>query len=150
MHLFNLVSNLLPPLILAIMSTNTRQGFPNDPDLSSKNDSCRRSGLGSGSKSVIPDKAGSMAMFYRGRTETVRPLTSEAVEAYKHLRIADKNPTEENLLAFAKAFRAAGKAHNIIIKESLGAKGFDRHLSALKIFAMRNNIEVPIKRTNFT
>ena len=93
-------------------------------------------------RSVILDKAGSMAMFYRGRTETVRPLTKEAVEAYKYLRIAEKNPSEENLLSFAQAFRIAGKAHNVIIKESLGAKGFDRHLSALKIFAMRNNIEV--------
>ena len=89
-------------------------------------------------------------MFYRGRTETVRPLTSEAVEAYTYLRKADDNPTEENLLAFANAFRAAGKAHNIIIKESLGAKGFDRHLSALKIFAIRNNIKVPVERINFT
>ena len=85
-----------------------------------------------------------MAMFYRGRTETVRPLTVEAVEAYTHLQKAVENPNEENLLAFAQAFRAAGKAHNIIIKESLGAKGFDRHLTALKIFAMRNNIEVHV------
>ena len=51
--------------------------------------------------SVILFKAGSMAMFYRGRTETVRPLTKEAVEAYKHLRIAEENPSEENLLSFA-------------------------------------------------
>ena len=131
MHLFNSVFNLQPQPITVIMSTNTRHGSPNCSVFMFNLDG-----------SMILYKAGSMAMFYRGRTETVRPLTKEAVEAYKHLRIAEENPSEENLLSFAQAFRIAGKAHNIIIKESLGAKGFDRHLSALKIFAIRNNIEV--------
>ena len=87
-------------------------------------------------------EAASMAMFYKGRTETVRPCTKEVTELYKTYQAAKSSKTNESLVELAKHFRVAGKAHNKQIKECLGAQGFDRHLSALKIHALRNGLQV--------
>ena len=87
-------------------------------------------------------EAASMAMFYKGRTETVRPCTKEVTELYKLYSKARADPSSENLLEMVKQFRVASKAHNKTIKECLGAQGFDRHLSAMKIHAMKNGMQV--------
>ena len=87
-------------------------------------------------------EAGSMGMFYKGRTETVRPCTLESTHAFNALKQAAESSSTEDKLKFAAQFRTAQKAHNNVIKECLGADGFDRHLSALKYHAMLNNIKV--------
>ena len=87
-------------------------------------------------------EAASMAMFHKGRTETVRPCTKEATDLYTLYQAAKTDTSDENLLEMVKQFRVAGKAHNTQIKECLGAQGFDRHLSALKIHAIKNQLKV--------
>ena len=83
-----------------------------------------------------------MAMFYKGRTETVRPCTKEVTDLYKVYLRARADSKSENMLEMVKHFRIAAKAHNKTIKECLGAQGFDRHLSAMKIHAMKNGMQV--------
>ena len=83
-----------------------------------------------------------MARFYKGRTETIRPLTEEVQQAFIYLMKCVNDPSTKNLLQLAGSMRKAGKIHNINIKNCLKGNGFDRHLSALKIIAERNQIKV--------
>ena len=55
---------------------------------------------------------------------------------------AQQSNTKEDKLEFIAKFRIAQKAHNAIVKECLGAQGFDRHLAALKVHAIQNEIQV--------
>ena len=87
-------------------------------------------------------EAGSMARFYKGRTETIRPLTKEAQNAYIFLKKCVNDPSIENLIELAGSMRKAEKVHNENIKNCLEGNGFDRHLSALKVIADRNQIKV--------
>ena len=87
-------------------------------------------------------EAGSMATFYKGRTETIRPLTKEAQQAFIHLKKCVNDPSIENLLQLAGSLKKAEKMHNINIKNCLTGNGFDRHLSVLKVIAERNQIKV--------
>ena len=87
-------------------------------------------------------EAGSMARFYKGRTETIRPLTKEAQEAYVFLKKCENDPSIDNLVELAGSLRKAEKVHNTNIKDCLEGNGFDRHLSALKVIADRNHIKV--------
>ena len=71
-----------------------------------------------------------------------RPLTVESTDVFRALEQAMKTGNKKDKIEFVKKFRIAQKAHNTVVKECLGAAGFDRHLSALKYHAMQNNINV--------
>ena len=83
-----------------------------------------------------------MGRFYKGRTETIRPLTTESQEAFVLLKKCVNDPSIENLLILAGSIRRAEKVHNINIKKCLKGQGFDRHLSALNVTAQQNQIKV--------
>lgn len=74
-------------------------------------------------------ESAAMAHFHGGRTETIRPATSEAAAFCK--AVADGAPLDEQ----ARLLRAMGKRHSVVCREAAEGKGFDRHLFVLKKLA---------------
>ncbi|XP_054478461.1 peroxisomal carnitine O-octanoyltransferase [Anoplopoma fimbria] len=76
--------------------------------------------------------------FYHGRTETMRPCTTEAVNWCK----AMMDPTCE-VDAKRKAMLLAFNRHNKLMAEAQEGKGFDRHLLGLYLIAKEEGLPTP-------
>ncbi|XP_033836251.1 peroxisomal carnitine O-octanoyltransferase [Periophthalmus magnuspinnatus] len=76
--------------------------------------------------------------FYHGRTETMRPCTSEAVEWCK----AMVNP-KCDMNTRRKAMLSAFNKHNKLMAEAQDGKGFDRHLLGLYLIAKEEGLPIP-------
>ena len=81
-------------------------------------------------------------IILKGRTETVRSCTPEVVKLFSLYKKAKQNKQSESMVEMVHALRVAAKAHSAQIKDCLSAKGFDRHLAAMKIYAAKNDIKV--------
>ncbi|XP_032090545.1 peroxisomal carnitine O-octanoyltransferase [Thamnophis elegans] len=76
--------------------------------------------------------------FYHGRTETMRPCTTEIVEWCKSM--VDPTVTQgQRKHLMLKAFAR----HNKLMKECENGRGFDRHLLGLQILAREHSLPVP-------
>ncbi|KAK7886788.1 hypothetical protein WMY93_026409 [Mugilogobius chulae] len=76
--------------------------------------------------------------FFHGRTETMRPSTSEAVEWCQ----AMLSPTCDAQTK-RKAMLSAFNKHNKLMEEAQEGKGFDRHLLGLYLIAKEEGLPVP-------
>ncbi|XP_076869036.1 peroxisomal carnitine O-octanoyltransferase isoform X2 [Brachyhypopomus gauderio] len=76
--------------------------------------------------------------FYHGRTETMRPCTTE-VQHWCRLMLSPTASAEEKRRAL---FVAASK-HNQLMGEAQNGKGFDRHLLGLYLIAKEEGLPVP-------
>jgi len=74
-------------------------------------------------------------MYYHGRTEAIRPVTTESSEFVK--TFWGENPPEQKV----EALKAACERHSAITKESAKAQGQDRHLYALYCLWQRGQAE---------
>ncbi|XP_017769061.1 PREDICTED: carnitine O-palmitoyltransferase 2, mitochondrial [Nicrophorus vespilloides] len=73
----------------------------------------------------------STAAFKHGRTETIRPNTSETKEFCLAINSANR-PSNSELVDLIKR---CSKVHGQLTKEAAMGQGFDRHLFALKMFS---------------
>ncbi|XP_075211497.1 carnitine O-octanoyltransferase isoform X2 [Lycorma delicatula] len=76
--------------------------------------------------------------YYRGRTETHRSCTNEAVNWVKAMVDETKNATEK-----ASLLKLAIKRHVKLLKDAENNAGCDRHLFGLQCVAMENSIPMP-------
>ncbi|XP_076594199.1 peroxisomal carnitine O-octanoyltransferase-like [Chaetodon auriga] len=76
--------------------------------------------------------------FYHGRTETMRPCTTEAVNWCR----AMMDPTC-NVNAKRKAMLLAFQKHNKLMAEAQEGRGFDRHLLGLYLIAKEEGRPIP-------
>lgn len=76
--------------------------------------------------------------FYHGRTETMRPCTTEALDWCK----AMVNPSCDSNTR-RKAMLLAFNKHNKLMAEAQEAKGFDRHLLGLYMISKEEGLPVP-------
>ena len=70
----------------------------------------------------------STAAFKSGRTETIRPCTTET----KACSIAFDQNNPADLTTMSKLLQACSKKHSLLTREAAMGQGFDRHLFALK------------------
>jgi carnitine O-acetyltransferase len=76
--------------------------------------------------------------FYHGRTEAMRPATTEAKRLCEVFCNPKAGPREK-----LAALRDATRVHSQRVKECAGGKGVDRHLFALKCIAEKDGLPVP-------
>ncbi|XP_028833452.1 peroxisomal carnitine O-octanoyltransferase [Denticeps clupeoides] len=76
--------------------------------------------------------------FFHGRTETMRPCTSEALKWCRLML----NPTA-NAEVKRAALQQAFTKHNKLMGEAQNGKGFDRHLLGLYLIAKEQGLPVP-------
>ncbi|XP_012673584.1 peroxisomal carnitine O-octanoyltransferase [Clupea harengus] len=76
--------------------------------------------------------------FYHGRTETMRPSTTEA-QSWCRIML---DPTA-NAEAKRGALQKAANKHNKLMAEAQNGKGFDRHLMGLGLIAKEEGLPVP-------
>lgn len=76
--------------------------------------------------------------FYHGRTETLRPCTTEAVRWCQSMQ----DPSASLLERQQKMLQAFAK-HNKMMKECSSGKGFDRHLLGLLLTAREEGLPTP-------
>ncbi|XP_055676749.1 peroxisomal carnitine O-octanoyltransferase [Lutzomyia longipalpis] len=79
-----------------------------------------------------------MRNYYKGRTETVRSCSEDAVKWIKCMVDAEVSiPTK------AKLFRIAAKRQTQLMNDARSGRGIDRHLFALWCIAYENGFEIP-------
>lgn len=76
--------------------------------------------------------------FFHGRTETMRPCTSEAV-SWCWIMSDPTTTTEER----RRAMRLAFDSHNKLMAEAQNGQGFDRHLLGLYLTAKEEGLPTP-------
>ncbi|XP_007424767.1 peroxisomal carnitine O-octanoyltransferase [Python bivittatus] len=76
--------------------------------------------------------------FYHGRTETMRPCTTEAIEWCKSMLDPTFTQGQRKQLML-KAFAR----HNKLMKECENGRGFDRHFLGLQLLAKEHNLPMP-------
>ncbi|KAJ1522943.1 hypothetical protein ONE63_002082 [Megalurothrips usitatus] len=76
--------------------------------------------------------------FYNGRTETLRPCTSE-LALWIRAMLDDKRQAEEKV----KLLRIAAKKHDDLMREAREGQGCDRHLFGLYCIAEENGMPIP-------
>ncbi|XP_035382576.1 peroxisomal carnitine O-octanoyltransferase isoform X2 [Electrophorus electricus] len=76
--------------------------------------------------------------FYHGRTETMRPCTTEA-QRWCQLMLDPTASADEK----RRALFAASSTHNKLMNEAQNGKGFDRHLLGLYLIAKEEGLPVP-------
>ncbi|XP_055699735.1 peroxisomal carnitine O-octanoyltransferase [Phlebotomus papatasi] len=79
-----------------------------------------------------------MRNYYKGRTETVRSCSEDAVKWIKCMV-----DTEELISSKAKLFKIAAKRQTQLMNDARSGRGIDRHLFALWCIAHENGIEIP-------
>lgn len=89
-------------------------------------------------KFVATYESCSTAAFRHGRTETIRPCTSETKKFCDEISKSDARPTVEILRQLLDKCSAK---HNTLTKEAAMGQGFDRHLFGLRHIAALNNIQ---------
>ncbi|CRL04579.1 CLUMA_CG017648, isoform A [Clunio marinus] len=87
-------------------------------------------------KFVASYESCSTSAFRHGRTETIRPCTSETKQFCE--AISSKNPPSNKVLR--ELMDKCSTKHNQLTKEAAMGQGFDRHLFALKTAAERVRI----------
>uniref|UniRef100_A0A1L8DZ05 Putative carnitine o-acyltransferase cpti n=1 Tax=Nyssomyia neivai TaxID=330878 RepID=A0A1L8DZ05_9DIPT len=79
-----------------------------------------------------------MRNYYKGRTETVRSCSEDAVKWIKCMVDA-----EVSIPMKAKLFRIAAKRQTQLMNDARSGRGIDRHLFALWCIAYENGFEIP-------
>ena len=79
----------------------------------------------------------STSAFRKGRTETMRPATSDTKRAVAAF-LANQRPPAGELRALIKA---VSDTHGQLVKEASLGQGFDRHLMGLRVTAQREGID---------
>lgn len=79
----------------------------------------------------------STSAFLHGRTETVRPATTQTKKCVEAICSGNASPDEIRAL-----IDEASQVHNQLTKRAAMGQGFDRHLFALKELAIRNGEKV--------
>ncbi|XP_059610201.1 peroxisomal carnitine O-octanoyltransferase isoform X1 [Phlebotomus argentipes] len=79
-----------------------------------------------------------MRNYYRGRTETVRSCSEDAVKWIKCMVDA-----EASIPAKVKLFKVAAKRQTQLMNDARSGRGIDRHLFALWCIAYENGFEIP-------
>lgn len=82
----------------------------------------------------------STAAFRHGRTETIRPCTSETRAFSEKISSTTSRPSDKELRVMLDA---CSTKHNLLTKEAAMGQGFDRHLFGLRHTARLNNLPVP-------
>lgn len=106
-----------------------------------------------GKEIPITYESASTRKFLHGRTECIRPQSTELVNFLNSFD--DKTANQVDLAALA---RAAGKSHRKYTKICTEGNGVDRHLLALRMLSIENKVPLPslftdfayLKSTNFT
>lgn len=77
----------------------------------------------------------STAVYKHGRTETIRPVTTETKNFIENLIKSDDQQLKRDLL------KKASEKHQNLIKEAATGQGFDRHLFVMKYLQQTKNKE---------
>jgi len=94
-------------------------------------------------------ESASTCAFQHGRTETIRPCTSESRTLCSLYAEKDfENPVFQKKLD--SCLREAIKKHNQIMVSCLSGEGFDRHLFAIADMCKKQNLEMPSFMTDKT
>ncbi|KAL4218901.1 hypothetical protein ACF0H5_021489 [Mactra antiquata] len=83
-------------------------------------------------------ESGSIRMFQRGRTDTIRSCSIESL-AFTQAML-DSNVSKQKK---AELLRRAIDSHKKYAADAISGKGIDRHLLGLKLIAIENNIDIP-------
>ncbi|GAB0095092.1 Choline/carnitine acyltransferase domain [Sergentomyia squamirostris] len=79
-----------------------------------------------------------MRNYSKGRTETVRSCTEDAVKWVKCMTETEEVPSTK-----AKLLRVAAKRQTELMNDARSGRGIDRHLFALWCIAYENGVEIP-------
>ncbi|XP_032794300.2 carnitine O-palmitoyltransferase 2, mitochondrial [Daphnia magna] len=82
----------------------------------------------------------STSAFKHGRTETIRPCTSQTTAFSRAITASSGKHTQSELRAM---ITDCSKVHGQLTKEAAMGQGFDRHLFALKYLAQQQSLPIP-------
>ena len=99
--------------------------------------------LVSGGKTAASYESASTCAYKHGRTETVRPCTSETLQCTKNILRGDMS-TEQLL----QQMKACSDKHSTLVKQAVMGKGFDRHMFGLTSIATELGMFVPALLTD--
>ena len=94
--------------------------------------------LVSGGKTAATYESASTSAYKHGRTETVRPCTSETLQCTKDI-LSGEMSTQQLL----GQMKACSDKHSVLVKQAVMGKGFDRHLFGLSSIATELGMYVP-------
>ncbi|KAK2145778.1 hypothetical protein LSH36_658g01036 [Paralvinella palmiformis] len=87
---------------------------------------------------VATYESGSLRLFHRGRTDTIRSCTSASLE-YCQTMVNPNSSISEKV----QKLRDAVMAHRKYTDEVIKGQGIDRHFLGLKLIALENGIDLP-------
>ena len=94
--------------------------------------------LVSGGKTAATYESASTSAYKHGRTETVRPCTSETLQCTRDILSGEMSP--QQLLG---QMQACSEKHSALVKQAVMGKGFDRHFFGLSSIATELGMSVP-------